>query len=133
SAMDERDRLSREAHALARKSGAADAIRDALAARWWATLGPDRVAERGAVAREILDEASLRGDPRLELLGWECGLGEALIRGDARAAEVAVDAYWSRAETLRQPAFRFLARVLRGGCALGAGRFDEAEALFNEA
>ena len=34
---------------------------------------------------------------------------------------------------LRQPAFRFMARVLRGGCALGAGRFDEAEALFNDA
>lgn len=133
SSMDERDRLSREAYVLAVASGAADAMRDALASRWWATLGPDHVAERGAVAREILDEAARRGDPRLELLGWECRLGETLIRGDMRAAEAAVDAYWRRAEELREPAFRFLARVLRGGCALGAGRFDEAESLFNEA
>jgi DNA-binding winged helix-turn-helix (wHTH) protein/tetratricopeptide (TPR) repeat protein len=131
--MERRERLSSEALDLARETADPDALREALAARWWATLGPDRVGERDGVAAEMLANADKLRDARLTLIGYECRLGANLIRGESQAAAATVNAYWEQAEELRQPAFRFLARVLRGGCALSAGRFDEAETLFREA
>jgi DNA-binding winged helix-turn-helix (wHTH) protein/tetratricopeptide (TPR) repeat protein len=131
--MTERERLSREALALARASGDRDALRDALAARWWATLGPDRVTERYAVADDLLAHARELADRRMELLGLECRLGALLIEGRMPEADATLAAYAALADQLRQPAFCFLAAVVRGSRALSSGRFDDAESWFGRA
>jgi tetratricopeptide (TPR) repeat protein len=131
--MPDRERLAQEAIALARASGDGDALQDALAARWWATLGPDRVSERYAVAEEMLAHARKLGNRRMELLGFECRLGAYLIEGRMREADRTLAAYRALAEELRQPAFRFLAAVIQGSRALSCGRFAEAESLFQRA
>jgi tetratricopeptide (TPR) repeat protein len=131
--MDERDRLSREALELARRSGDPAALRDALGARWWATLGPDRVAERHALADEIERLAAAQGNDVVALMALECRLGAQLIEGRMADADASVRAYAQLAEKVRQPAIRFLSCVIRGSRALDSGRFAEAEALFGRA
>src|SRR5205085_3251066 len=52
--MATRAAFSREALELAERSRDDRALRDALSARLWASLGPDHVDERLAVGRELL-------------------------------------------------------------------------------
>ena len=131
--MERRDALSREAHARAQDEGDPVALRDALFARLWACLGPDRVGERLTVAEEILDLAERLGDERIALLGHEGLLGAHLLRGDTAAADRALAAYTRLAQELRQPAFIVQAIVCQGSRALARGDFVTAEQLFHEA
>jgi tetratricopeptide (TPR) repeat protein len=131
--MQTRRELSDEAHALALRSGDREALADAVAARFWATLGPDRVDERLAVAAEASALGREWGDPRLQILGEETLVGAHLLRGEIESAERAVGRYAALAEALRQPIFHFLAQLLRGSVALNRGRFAEAQARFDRA
>jgi len=131
--MARRSELAREAYELALASGDRLAVSDALAARYWAALGPDRVDERIQVGREAEEHAEEWGDPRLRILGLEAQIGGHLVAGDVRAVRDEIDAYEALARELRQPLFLFLAKVLRGSEAMNCGRFDEAEQHFDEA
>jgi hypothetical protein len=131
--METRDRLSREALGLAERAGDPEALRDALAARLWACLGPDHVDERLAVAARFLQFAERHGDRQMALLAQEARHGAFLLRGDMAAAERALAAYTRIAEELRQPIFLFHAIFRHGSHALARGDFDAAEGLFRAA
>src|SRR5262249_53392838 len=131
--MQQRATLSSDALALARQTRAPSALRDALAARLWACLGPDHIDERLAVAQEILALADWQRDKQMALLGHDAQLGAHLLRGDAAAADRALAAYVAIAEELRQPAFLFQATFCQGSRALARGEFERAEQLFRAA
>lgn len=132
-AMKTREHMSQEAYALACEADDRAAISEVLGARYWATLGPDRVRERLEVGRECLARGGQWGDPRLRILGHEAQLGAFLLLGDMEAAGREIDAYEALAQELRQPLYLFLASTVRGSQSLNAGRFSEAEAYFAEA
>jgi len=125
--MEERDRLSREGWALACDEGDPLVLVDALSARYWATLGPDRLDERMDVARESRALAQRLGDPRLLLMANEIELGVYLMRGDRARALEATAAYSEIADDLRQPVFRFIASIMLASREMNAGAFDAAE------
>jgi tetratricopeptide (TPR) repeat protein len=131
--MAERDALAREAWSLASGSDDRAALVDAVGARYWATLGPDRLDERLAVSRDAHALASRYGDKRLELLGYEIAIGYHLVVGDLAAADLAIEAYDRGADEVRQPVFRFIAGLIRGSRALCSGDFDAGETWIREA
>jgi DNA-binding winged helix-turn-helix (wHTH) protein len=109
--MANRERLSEEALGLARKTGDPTALKDALGARLWASLGPDHVPRRLELARELLDLAVRLDDPRIALDGYESLFGAHLILGDMPAADRALALHVELHP--RQP--RGLRRSLRRG------------------
>jgi AAA ATPase domain len=131
--METRDRLSHEALGLAERAGDPMALRDALAARLWACLGPDHVGERLLVAARALEFAERHADRHMALLAQEARHGAFLLRGDMVAAERALAAYTRIAEEIRQPVLLFQAIFRRGSHALARGDFAEAERLFRAA
>jgi DNA-binding winged helix-turn-helix (wHTH) protein/tetratricopeptide (TPR) repeat protein len=131
--MAERDRLSLEAMELARASRDFGALRDALSARYWACLGPDRVAERAALGEEMLALGERSGDPLTVFTGQEALFGVHLLRGDAAGADRALAACLRLAEALRYRYVMFQARFFQGARAACAGDFDAAERSFAEA
>ena len=131
--MATRESLADEAWALATRADDREAWIDAVGARYWATLGPDRVAERQAVAAEARTLAARFDDPFLELLAVEMSLGAHLALGDADAVQRDVDVYQQLAERVRVPVFRFLAASIRASVAISRGAFEEGERLSREA
>lgn len=120
--MQTREDLSREAYALATRAGDRVAIADAIAARYWASLGPDRVADRLAVGREAIERGREWGDLRLRVLGHETLIGAHLVAGELEAADQEIRTYEALALELRQPLFLFLANVVCGSCAPASAR-----------
>jgi tetratricopeptide (TPR) repeat protein len=131
--MRQRDELSARSLELAERSGDPIALRDALAARWWATLGPDRLDERAAIALRIRELAERIDDPHVALLGLECELGTALAFGNADESDRIVDEYEKIADELRQPLFKFMVMQFRASLAMNYGDFDKADRLLDEA
>ncbi len=131
--MENRALLSREAYELALRVDDRAALSDSLGARYWATLGPDRVRERLEVGREAVARGTQWGERRLRLMGHEAQIGAYLLLGDLRAADREIDAYETQARELRQPLFLFLTHTLRGSQAMNQGRFGDAETHFTEA
>lgn len=131
--MSKRQALSQEAWQLAQGEGDAEALCDALGARHWATLGPDAVEARAAVAREAAILAARLDDPRVALMGHEIEIGHSLLVGDRRGLDEALDAYSLKAAALRQPVFQFLSDTMRASRAMNLGRFEEAEELIRVA
>jgi DNA-binding winged helix-turn-helix (wHTH) protein len=131
--MESRARLSAEAWALACEREDPAALTDALSARYWAALGPDRIEERLATAREARALADRLNDRRLLLLAHEIEVGAYLLLGDREGSDAALDAYTNLARELRQPFFLFLASTMRASRAMNRGRFEEAEAEIRRA
>ncbi len=131
--METRDRLSRESLALATAAADPVALGEALAARYWACLGPDRLAERLALSRELLGLAERTGELRCAVAGWEAALSAHLVLGNSAEAERALAGYTRTAAELRQPGYLFLASVAQGSRALSTGRFDDAQRHYDEA
>jgi DNA-binding winged helix-turn-helix (wHTH) protein len=131
--MAQRERLSREALALARTSGDLGALRDALSARYWACLGPDRVDERLALGHEMASLGERSGDPLLVFTGHEALFGVHLLRGDAAGADHALAACVRLADALRYRFVLFQARFFEGARAACAGEIDEAVRIFGDA
>ncbi len=131
--MDRRDALSREALELAYRSDDPIAIRESLSARWWATLGPDKIEERfetSAAMRELVERT---GDLHTLLLSYECDLGAHLILGNREAVEETIGRYEEVAREIRQPVFIFMSKMMRIAALMNAGRFEEAEVMRSEA
>ncbi len=133
SSIAEREVLARRALELAERSGDPIALRDAWSAKWWATLGPDRVAERYDVVRAYRGLAQQTNDPRNRLLALECEVGADLVRGDFQATERNLGEYEEVAAELRQPIFIFMGMNYRTSWLINRGRFAEAEARVEEA
>jgi DNA-binding winged helix-turn-helix (wHTH) protein/tetratricopeptide (TPR) repeat protein len=131
--MAQREQLSREALALARASGDIGALRDALSARYWACLGPDRVDERLALGEEMISLGERNGDPLLVFTGHEALFGVHLLRGDAAGADRALAACVKLADALRYRFVVFQARFFEGARAACAGELDEAMRIFADA
>jgi DNA-binding winged helix-turn-helix (wHTH) protein len=131
--MAQRETLSREALALARASGDLHALRDALSARYWACLGPDRVAERTALAAEMVALGERSRDPLMAFSGYEGLFGSHLLRGDAAGADRALAACITLAGTLRYRFVIFQARFLEGARAACSGDLAESEHILRDA
>jgi DNA-binding SARP family transcriptional activator len=130
---DRRDRLSREAVELARRSGSSAALAYALDGRTEVILAPDTVAECSALGDELSEVAQRIGDKERMVHGHMDRFVVHVIRGDIRAARVDLVAMSQIAEELRQPVQLFQARVAAAMLALGFGMLPQAEKLIAEA
>jgi hypothetical protein len=129
----ERDALSAEAVAMARRLGDPAATSTLLKYRAFAIRDPATLDEQLEAAGESLRLAQEGGD--LEGTVWSrlCRLVCLLERGDVARADVELEAYASAADELRQSYFCWYATMLRGTRALLAGDFEDGEALSRDA
>ncbi len=126
---DRRDRLSREAIDLARRSGNPSALAAALDGRGPAILSPHRLAECLAVATELQEVAELTGD-KDRLVRAHFHRIIALVQlGDIHGAEVDLEAASRIAETLKEPNQVWQVLATRAMLAIAAGRLAEADEL----
>ncbi len=129
----ERDRLSREAVDVARRSGSADALVAAMNGRLQATMGPRFADERRAIAVEMEPLAMQTGVLERVLEGQRWCLNVLAERGELEAFATTLRAYRSTADRLLIPQFHYNA-ALRG-CLLPSlrGPYDEAVAAADAA
>lgn len=130
---DAADRLSLAAVQTARRLPDPATLAETLAARHDALWVPGDPTPRLAVAAELLEAARDCGDDELVLQAHAVRFTALLERGDAVAADGALDAYERLAEALEQPRYRWYATSRRAVRAIMAGRFDEGEQLAREA
>jgi DNA-binding winged helix-turn-helix (wHTH) protein/tetratricopeptide (TPR) repeat protein len=131
--MAERDSLAERALEMAQSADDPIALQDAWSAKWWATLGPDRIDDRYQVARELRALAERTRDPRTRLLSHEYEFGADLVRGDFAATERNLIEYERIAAALRQPLFVFMGMNFRTSWLINRGRFAEAESRVDKA
>ena len=127
--METRDRLSRQALELARATGNADALLDALYARLWALNGPGDSERRLTVSTEFLALAEKMGNKEKIFTGRENRIRSLLALGDPAEMDRELEAFARLAEALRLPPYLYSATRFRAARALIEGRFDEAERL----
>jgi DNA-binding SARP family transcriptional activator len=128
-----RDRLSREAVELARRSGNAAALAHALDGRAAAITGPDTVAECYAIARELLEVAERGGDRERVANALDHMRTAQFFAGDLAEAEANLEQESRIAHDLRQPAQLWQTSSSGAMLALTAGRLPEAEELMTAA
>jgi DNA-binding SARP family transcriptional activator len=130
---DRRDRLSKEAVALARATENPSALAYALDGRVPVIIAPDTVAECLAIATELREVAARIDDTLRVAHGY---LHECITRvmvGDAGELDTSVHAMSRLTDELKQPAHLWEARAAKAVLALAAGRFTEAEELIEQA
>jgi hypothetical protein len=125
--------LSAQAVEMARRTGDRAALAYTLNARAIAVWTPDTLAERLAVAGEIMRLAEEVGDRDLALRGHMRRLGALLELGDLRTADRELAVYAQRARTLRQPSYLWFLSAWKAMRAWMSGDFDRAETLAREA
>jgi len=131
--MEQRDALAREALELARGSGDPEALRDALSARFWACLGPDRVAERTALGEEMVALGEQTRDALLVFNGHEALFGVHLLCGNPAGADRSLAECKRIAEALRYRYVLFQSRFFEGARAACLGDLDGAERILADA
>jgi DNA-binding winged helix-turn-helix (wHTH) protein len=122
--------LAEEAVRIARAVGDPDCLAEALHAHHFVLQGPDHLAERGALAREVL---ALDCAPERRWALRENLAADALLRGDIEACRSELARAREQAEALRHPAFLWLGEGTRASLALLEGRLDAAERHAREA
>jgi len=125
--------LSEQAIAIARQVGDAAALAYALEVRTLLIYGPDAIAERLALATEMLGLAEEAHDRERRFQAHHWRLMTFWELGDAKSLEAEVQAQTVAAEELRQPAQLWYSVVTHGMQALFKGRFDAAEGLIAQA
>jgi DNA-binding SARP family transcriptional activator len=130
---DRRDRLSREAVELARRTGNPAALAYALEGRLAAIVAPDNVAERLTLANEMLEVAERIGASERLVAAHFHRFIALLEICDLSGAQADLAAATRVAELLRQPAQLWQLTAAQAMLALAAGRFDEAEKLLHQA
>jgi len=128
-----RDALSREALAMARRLGDPATLAYALNCRYLACWGPDDLEDRVALATEMVQLAKRVGDRDLEARARHLRVTNLLEVGDLAALDAEIAAHARLADELHQPLYRWQMTYFAGMRAALAGRFDEAEALAQEA
>jgi DNA-binding SARP family transcriptional activator len=127
--IERRDRVSREAVELARRSAEPAALAYALDGRVTAIANPETLAECLTLAEELCEVAEQIGDAERMIYGQQCKVIALVMLGDIDRAAVDVSAMNQIAEQLRQPEALFQALAARSHLALAAGRISEAEPL----
>ena len=125
--------LTREAVAMAERTGDETALLGALTSRSFARWGADDPEGRLAGANEILHLAEELGRADRALEARLYRIIVLLELGDVDAADREIALFCERAAELRQPFYRWYALVLPAMRALMDGRFDDAERLAGEA
>ncbi|HEU5064360.1 MAG TPA: BTAD domain-containing putative transcriptional regulator [Gaiellaceae bacterium] len=125
--------MSQEAVEMARRLGNGAALAYALDGRCSANWGPDVLAERLAMAEELIRVAESVGDTERVYAGHDYRFHALLESGDMPAAYREREALTRLAHELRQPAQLWDVTVDRAKLALFEGRFEDAEAAICEA
>ena len=120
-AAEQREALSAEAVAMARRLGDPGVLGAALAARCDAISGPDHVAERRAAAAEIIELARVGGDRTGELLGRRLLVVVLAEAGEWPAVDAEISSYARLAGDLAQPRLTWYVPLWRGTRALMRG------------
>jgi hypothetical protein len=113
-ATEQREALSTQAVAMARRLGDPAVLAAALAARCDAISGPDHVAERRAAATEIIEVARAGGDRTREMLGRRLLVVALAEAGDWPAVDAEISSYARLAEHLAQPRLTWYVPLWRG-------------------
>lgn len=124
--------LIKEALATARQLDDPRVLGEVLVCHYWAGFDPDNLAERVAVADEIIGLGEALGDRALVLQGHACRYVTSLEGGHVEAADGELALMDRSARELELPFF--LVRVLRAHArrASHAGKFAEAERFRRE-
>lgn len=128
---DRRQTLSGEALAMARRLDDPSTLAYALAASIAAQHRPTWTENQVADSTELIEVATLAGEPERAVEAYDHRANALLELGDIRGAERALDEMASLAETLRQPSQTFYVAEARAGLALLRGPLDEAERLIH--
>ncbi|HXG76254.1 MAG TPA: hypothetical protein VNJ53_06765, partial [Gaiellaceae bacterium] len=128
-----REELSEEAVRLAREAGEPASLLDALMARRVALWSPDRLDDRLAVSRELVELAEASGERERSLLARTWLVLDLVESGHLDAARAEIAAYEQLVEPLGIPAYSWWARAWGAMLAGLEGRFDDARALAQEA
>jgi hypothetical protein len=125
-APQQREALSAEAVAMARRLGDPAVLAAALAARCDAIPGPDHVAERRAAAAEIIELARASGDRTGELLGRRLLVVALAEAGEWPAVDAEISFYARLAGHLAQPRLTWYVPLWRGARAIMRGDLAHA-------
>jgi tetratricopeptide (TPR) repeat protein len=128
-----RDRMSREAVELARRTGNPATLVYALDGRAAAIIAPDTVAEFLALGSELRELAERSRDGERVIQGQYWRITAQLQAGDVRGAEDDLEASSSIADELGQPAQLWEVHAGRAMFALAKGKLAEAEELVPQA
>jgi class 3 adenylate cyclase/tetratricopeptide (TPR) repeat protein len=128
-----RDRLSREAVELARRTGNLAALAYALDGRAIAILAPDTLGECIAIGSELREVAERIGDRERVVHGHMQRVAAQVVVGAIAAIEADLGAASPLAEQLGQPAHLWDVCAARAMLTLAAGRLSEGEELLERA
>ncbi|HUG16305.1 MAG TPA: AAA family ATPase [Thermomicrobiales bacterium] len=126
-------RRSDEAVAIARRAGDARTLAFALAAKRLAREGSGELDDWLDEAEEILHLASATGDLQIAIWGLNQKHSILVESGQPAAAGHVLDELEQLGERVQTPMFRNQMTLWRSGEALRQGRFDEADALLQQA
>jgi tetratricopeptide (TPR) repeat protein len=129
----DRQQLSAEAVAMARRIGDDGALAYALGSHCDALAAPEHIDERLALSAEMIDLAIRSGDRAMELLGRRHRLVASLEAGDLAAADAEIDAFAAGAEHIRQPLYQWYVPLWRAMRALMRGDLAVCEDLVSQA
>ncbi|MBI4518765.1 MAG: AAA family ATPase [Deltaproteobacteria bacterium] len=132
-AASRRERLTREALAIARTLDDPATLLHALSTRLFAIGAPDSLSERLVLAREIIALAERIQEPEFAANARVWLVTDLLERGELPAADMEAAAAARMAEQLRQPALIWQAALPSALHAILAGRFEAGERLANDA
>jgi tetratricopeptide (TPR) repeat protein len=121
--------LTVESLRLARHSGDTTALTHALDARHYTLWEPEHLAERTAIASELIRVAVQAGDKDMLLMGHRWRINDLVEQGDIAEADLELERFDRLAEEVRQPTARWFSLVVHTRRALLSGHFDEAERL----
>lgn len=125
--------LSDDAVAMARRLDAPTALASALRALHFVLWHADWVADRLAIASELVALAERAGDRELALQGRTQRLLDLMRAGDIRALDLEIEHHGQLADELRQPRYLWMAANMQAMRALWRGDFARAEASAKEA
>ena len=129
---EQRESLSTEAVAMARRLRDPVVLAAALAARCDAISGPDHVAERRTAAAEIIKLARIGGDRTGEMLGRRLLVVALAEAAEWSAVDAEISSYARRADHLAQPGLTWCVPLWRGARALMRGDLAAADAQAGE-
>ena len=128
-----REAFCGQAVEMARRLGDPAVVAAVLRNTHWALWTADNVAERLALASEIVWLAEQAGDRATLLEGHAFRLWDLLELGDVPGARLEFDVFSRPVEESRQPYLRWGVAIIRVLLALVQGRLAEVEALAQEA
>src|SRR3954447_2093539 len=131
--ISESSRLVNEAIEIAREVDAPTTLAAALHRKIFIPTGPNAARERLAIAEEMLELGTARGDREAVLRGHAYRAWSYLELGDVPAVDLELTAYAKVAEELRMPEHTWHTYALRGMRILLDGKIEEAERLAEQA